>query len=197
MCKVKQALSKCKLQQKNIRDNCCCQSLWQHSCGCWMKKVRSAVSGTAFSPAASMIALVPLHKASLSFPKRRSSVGLGKNSSATLFPSPPPLPPPQPCPFCSLCEGFALLHHTFSTVAHPDFPHLVVVSFHCLTHPYFPYFLLSSPPPLPLSAPPPLLPFFLWCCQELFSVEFCMCFSPFSHPTHSQTALLIPQNSSS
>lgn len=122
-----------------------------------MKKVCPAVSGTAFSPAASMIALVPLHKASLSFPKRRNSVGLGKNSSATLFLSPPPLPPPQPCPFFSLCIGFAFLHHIFSTVAHPDFPHLVVVSFHCLTHPYF---LLSSPPPLPLSAPP-ILPLML------------------------------------
>lgn len=102
--------------------NTCC------NCGCWKKRGKKASNS---SLAASAIASSALHKGSLSEKK----LGWEYKKIPT---------PPQPSllPFPSL-KLFLLLHQNLSTVAWLS--HLVVVSVHSLTHPYFPLIFLLLP----------------------------------------------------
>lgn len=134
-----------------------------------------------------MIASYPLHKASLSFP-RRGEKAQSVSEKIPHWPSPlllltgPTPPPPSSVkvsspPLRSL--GFFPLSLALTSPSGCDLCSLS----------HLPLFFPLSPPPLSLSAPPPPLPFFLPCCQELFNMESYMCFSPFAYPTRSQTQL--------
>ena len=149
----------------------------------------------------SMIASYPLHKASLSFPRR----GEKASSVSEKIPHWPSLLRPllllltDPTRLPPLLWKFSspsLQSVSFHCCPPPPFPHLVMVSVCSLAYPYF-----SSTSPLsPLlpSLPPsisvcsfflPSSPVFIPCCQEIFNMESYICFSPFSHPTPSQTQL--------
>lgn len=110
---------------RTISNTCCC-------CGCWKRREKKALNS---SLAATAITSSALHKDSLSFPKRKSSFGWEYKKNPTP-------PPPSLLPFPSV-KLFLLLHQTLSTVAWLS--HLVVVSVHCLTHPYFPPIFLHLP----------------------------------------------------
>lgn len=142
-------------------EDCFCRPLRQHSCGCSMKKPHwpeRNYSGT-FSWTASMIASSPLHKASLSFRGGEKKPSRYRKK----FLTGPPVPSSSPAPPLFLPPLWKFSSPSLPSVSFhcrsPLLPHLVVVSVHCLTYPYF-----SPSPALPPSisvcpffSSPPLL----------------------------------------
>lgn len=131
-----------------VRYFCC--PFRQHSC-CHLKPHQSKRNylGT-FSWKASMVASKPLHKASLSFRGGKKMPGGNRKKFLTDPPFPasswtPPLVLPPLWKFFSPSLLLVSFHCRSSSL-----PHLVVVSVHCLTYPYF----SSSPSPFPLYLSP-------------------------------------------